>query len=164
MVRLITALDRVRAQRTLSDMNWVSVPRNDPSGPAEIPLHLKNVRVLITQTCSQSPCDLTDTERVVFFWQLALTCIPDTNRPTRWIIFLEISTDPVLTLSVPHPRDRQFRGSGAQFVRCGTIWSDAVISRTVMEQNRKCVWIQQMPTSWLMILHHDNADDDSDRT
>jgi len=61
--------------------------------PIEIHSHLKNVRLLITQTHNQSPCDLTDPwgEALTLtdprgwhvFFKLALTCTPNSIRPMR---------------------------------------------------------------------------------
>jgi len=87
--------DRIKPYRTASDNvaprriwtahleSWSLGPRSDRKWPLDIHSHLKNFRVLITQTHSQSSCDLTDPRGWNFFWKLAPTRTPDLNRPTR---------------------------------------------------------------------------------
>jgi len=88
--------DHIRPHRTTpstSDPIWAPGPQNDPIRLIDIHSQLKNVCVLITQTHSQSPCDLTDPRGGQFF--------------KNWL-------KPVL-LTITDPRGRQFRGLGAQF-------------------------------------------------
>ena len=96
---------RIGPRRTTSDLSWARGSRNDRIGPMEIHSHLKNVRVLITQTQSVTL---------------------RRNRPTRLAFFFETGTTPY---SWPYPthevRGAQRRGPCAQFK------SHAVISHSV---------------------------------
>jgi len=107
--------NQIGLHQTTSGLNWVPGLQIDCIGPTEIHLHLKNICILITQTHSQSSCDLTDPQGWIYFWKLALTCTPDPLPPTR---------------CGPNPnrptRCAILRSKCSVYVWCGPMWSNLV--------------------------------------